>query len=83
MSDPRDAWRHTGEPPPPEDVRNSDIAGKPAASPRPYSTPQSTIDAFWHVAQNESPESLVEWLARHPQDAPFLRKLAEERCTSQ
>jgi hypothetical protein len=29
LADPRDRWKHTGEPAPPENVRNADIFGKP------------------------------------------------------
>jgi hypothetical protein len=46
LADPRDAWRHTGEAPPPASVRNSDISGRPASAAKPYRTPQATIDAF-------------------------------------
>jgi hypothetical protein len=53
------------------------------AEPRAYHTPESTIDAFWYVVRNENDEYLARWLAEHPLDAPYLRKLAEERCTSQ
>jgi hypothetical protein len=76
MADPRDAWRHTGEAPPPAAVRNSDISEKraPIAT---YRTPQSTIDAFWHVVGLCNPERLTAWLDDHPQDAPFLLKLLE------
>jgi hypothetical protein len=56
---------------------------KPAATKKPiYRTPQSTIDAFWYTANTE-PGTLTDWLLDHPLDAPFLRKLAEARCTSQ
>jgi hypothetical protein len=77
LADPRDAWRHTGEPPPPEIVRNSDISGKQANTPPPYRTPQATVDAFWYVVSLCNPERLKAWLVDHPQDAPFLLKLLE------
>ena len=41
MADPRDRWRHTGEPPPPEHVRNSDISPRPN-KPQHYRTPEAT-----------------------------------------
>ena len=70
LGDQRDRWKHTGEAPP-----------KPAAearpSPRPYSTPQSTIDAFWSVTRNNDAENLSRWLLRHPMDARTLHKLWE------
>jgi len=45
-----------------------------------YRTPQATIDAFfgWIVRQDEPTQA--RWLAEHPQDAPYLRKLWEEKC---
>ncbi len=46
LADPRDAWRVTEEALPTAAIRNSDISGAPADKPRPYRTPQSTIDAF-------------------------------------
>jgi hypothetical protein len=81
LADGRDAWRVTGEAPPPANVRNSDISTKPIA-PRLYRTPQSTIDAFLHVARNESTAYLADWLARHPLDAPHLQKIGKEKCTA-
>jgi hypothetical protein len=74
MADPRDAWRHTGEAPPPAHVRNSDIAAKPAPAPRLYSTPQSTIDAFSYLCREGDTAKLAEWMKRHPADTPFLLK---------
>jgi hypothetical protein len=71
LQDPRDAWRHTGEAPPPADFRNSDISVKPAPTRQHYRTPQSTIDAFWHVVSICNPEHLKAWLADHPRDAAF------------
>jgi hypothetical protein len=51
MDDPRDRWRHTGEPYP-----------APVASPKkttaPYRTAGSTIDAFWHVVGLNDPDRL-------------------------
>jgi hypothetical protein len=42
LADPRDAWRHTGEPAPPGAIRNSDISPPPPAAPAHYRTPQAT-----------------------------------------
>jgi hypothetical protein len=47
--------------------------------PRPYRTPQSTIDAFWYLVQINEPDRLKAWLAARPLDAPTLLKLYEER----
>ena len=76
LADPRDAWRHTGEAPPPASVRNSDIGAKPAA-PSHYRTLQSTIDAFWYVASLDDPDHLKRWLAEHPSDVAAIQKLWE------
>jgi hypothetical protein len=71
LADPRDAWRHTDEAPPPASIRNG-----PAPEPRRQSNrpAQSTIDAFLHLARHD-PERLPGWLAGHPQDAPELFKI--------
>lgn len=45
--------------------------------PKPYRTPQSTIDAFWYVVRLEDPDYLKRWLERHPRDAETLCKLWE------
>jgi hypothetical protein len=79
LADPRDAWRHTGEPPPPSAVRNSDISARPTDKPRPYRTPQATIDAFWYVVRLDDAEHMRTWLAQHPLDAPYLLKLWERK----
>jgi hypothetical protein len=68
LADPRDRWRHTGEPPP-------KILTAPKPSPRPYSTPDSVIDAFWYVVGLNDPDRIKVWLANHPKDAPHLHKL--------
>jgi hypothetical protein len=75
LADPRDRWKHTGEPPPTAAVRNSDISARPADKPQPYRTPQATVDAFWFVVSLCDPERLKSWLSDHPQDEPFLLKL--------
>jgi hypothetical protein len=77
LADPRDAWRHTGEAPPPEDIRNSDISGKPVSAPAPYRTPLSVIDAFRYVVALDDLERLKAWLSDRPTDAPFLLGLLE------
>src|SRR5882672_11400846 len=68
LADPRDVWRHMGDAPPPASVRNSTIGEKPAKAQRPYRTPQSTVDAFWHVVREGNTEKLESWLANHPSD---------------
>jgi hypothetical protein len=77
LNDHRDAWRHTGEAPPPASVRNSDIAAKPASAPR-YSTPKSTIDAFRYLIKAGDVERIKGWLTDRPADAPYLLSLLED-----
>jgi hypothetical protein len=79
MADPRDRWRHTGEPPPPECVRNSDISPRSADRPLSYRTPQATRDAFWYVVGLADPEKFKTWIGDHPRDARFLIKLLESK----
>jgi hypothetical protein len=74
LADPRDSWKYTGETLPPENIRNSDISGKSASTPRPYGTPQSTIEAFKHVVGLGDPERLSTWLLDHSDVAPALLK---------
>jgi hypothetical protein len=50
-----------------------------AFRPRPYRTPQSTIDAFWHLVQLNDPARLKAWLQDRPRDRQTLRDLYEER----
>jgi hypothetical protein len=77
LADPRDRWKHTGEPPP-EIVRNSD---KPANTRRPYSAPDSVVDAFFFVARQGDVDRLARWLADHPTDKAELFKLWKaKRC---
>jgi hypothetical protein len=69
-SDPRDRWRHTGEPPP----------RPPAEPPRrrePFRPAESTVAAFWYVVGLADPEKFKAWIADHPKDARFLIKLLE------
>jgi hypothetical protein len=57
---------------------------KPPAPSKPeYRTLRATQDAFfgWIVRHDEATQS--RWLAEHPKDAPYLRKLWEERCKAQ
>jgi hypothetical protein len=63
-ADPRDAWMHTGEAPPPDSIRNGPQTEPCRQSNRPA---QSTIDAFLHLAQHDRGR-LAAWLANHPQD---------------
>jgi hypothetical protein len=50
-----------------------------AFRPRPYRTPQSTIDTFFHLVRVNDPARLKAWLQDRPQDRPTLLKLYEER----
>src|SRR3984893_15426030 len=75
LADPRDRWKHTGEPPPTERVRNSDIGARSAPASRPHRTPQATIDAFWYVVSLKDPDRLSAWLRDHPRDTARLLKL--------
>ena len=50
-----------------------------AFKPRPYQTPQSTIDAFWYLVRLNDPARLKAWLQDRPQDRQTLRNLYEER----
>ena len=50
-----------------------------AFKPRPYRTPQSTIDAFWYLVRLNDPARLKAWLQDRPQDRQTLRNLYEER----
>jgi hypothetical protein len=47
--------------------------------PRPYRTPQSTIDAFWYLVQLNDPARLKAWLEDRPSDAPTLLNILEAR----
>jgi hypothetical protein len=59
---------------------------RPNIEPKPprrsYSTPKSTVDAFWHVARNENTEYLTKWLRDRPLDAPHLQKLWKQKCAA-
>src|SRR5262249_48629562 len=79
LADPRDRWRHTGERPPSWSFRNGPFPKTDSRKPE-YQTPQSTIAAFWFVVRLEDETYLTRWLADHPQDAPYLKKLWEAKC---
>lgn len=51
----------------------------PPAAPAPYRTPQSTIDAFLHIAHSHDADYVANWLANHPQDIATLTKLWGEK----
>lgn len=53
----------------------------PQPAPRPYRTPQATIDAFFYVVGLDDPPRLAAWLADHPRDAAYVRKLLEQKCS--
>jgi hypothetical protein len=44
---------------------------------RPYRTPQSTIDAFWHVVRNYDDAGIDKWLDEHPRDRLYLIDLLD------
>jgi hypothetical protein len=52
---------------------------KCVAAPPSYRPAQSTIDAFWYVVSLKDQAKLKDWLARHPQETPFLLKLLETK----
>jgi hypothetical protein len=59
------------------EARDESQPAKPAR--KEYRTPQSTIDAFfgWVVRQDEAYQRC--WLAEHPKDEAYLRKLLREK----
>jgi hypothetical protein len=77
LNDPRDAWRHTGETPPSDDFRNSDIGIPTAAAESSYKPVKSTVDAFRFLVALGDLERLKSWLAARPKDAPFLLAMLE------
>jgi hypothetical protein len=79
LADPRDRWKHTGEPAPPSAFRNVDFPATLAPIRQHYRTPQATVDAFWYVVSLCKPEYLKAWLADHPRDTPYLLKLLENK----
>jgi hypothetical protein len=78
LADPRDRWKHIGEPASPAHVRKSDVSEKPKSA-TPYRTPQSTIEAFLFVARTYDTAYVKRWLERHPQDAATLAKIWKAR----
>lgn len=73
LADPRDSWKHTGEPPPaPVDGERKQALYTPA---------RSTIDAFWFVVRQGDPDHLMSWLAQHPADAPHLHEIWGRKCS--
>lgn len=52
---------------------------QPAAKPRPYQTPQATVDAFFYVVRQDDADRLNRWLADHPRDAAHLHKIWKSR----
>jgi hypothetical protein len=77
LADPRNRWRHTGEPPP--SAGSGEDTSKLRAPMQPSRTPQSTIDAFWYVAGLGDVDHLARWLAQHPRDVVVLQKLWEAK----
>jgi hypothetical protein len=77
MADSRDSWKYTGEPPPSETIRSSDIWTPNAAGKQPYSPAGSTIKAFQYLVRHGDLERLKVWLADRPKDAPVLVALLE------
>ena len=82
LADSRDAWRHTGEAPPPEHVRNGPLQAARPRSARPHCPAASTIEEFFCVAGLEDPRRIAAWLLDHPLDAPHLHKLWKQKCTA-
>jgi hypothetical protein len=76
MADPRDAWRHTGELPPAPKVE------RPSTKTIHRTTPQSTVDAFWCVIQQDNADYLARWLENHPLDVSHLTGIWEAKCST-
>lgn len=76
-ADPRDRWRHTGEPPPPIEVRNGPIETVLPRAPEPYRPASSTVSAFRYLVADGDVARLRGWLADRPKDAPHLLALLE------
>lgn len=55
----------------------------PKREPRKYTTPQSTIDAFWYLVQCNDEQYLANWLLDHPMDAVFLTNLRQAKAVDQ
>jgi hypothetical protein len=78
LADPRDAWRHTGEAPPPAIFRNSDMSGKSPDKLRPNCPASSTVAAFKYVLGLGDPVYLAKWLSNHSAEAPALLETLEK-----
>jgi hypothetical protein len=76
-ADPRDRWKHTGEPVPPSELRNGPIETALPRAPEPYRPAQSTVDAFHLLIQAGDAARARAWLADRPKDAPYLLALLE------
>jgi hypothetical protein len=76
-ADPRDCWRHTGEPPPPIELRNGPIETALPRAPEPYRPASSTVSAFRYLIAAGDVARIREWLADRPKDAPHLLALLE------
>lgn len=62
-----------------EAMDNPERRPPPRAVPKPYQTPQSTIDAFWYVCRLGDADHLMRWLEQHPRDAARLQKIWEAK----
>jgi hypothetical protein len=69
-ADPRDRWKHTGEPRP-------KAARDRTASATRYRTPQATVDAFWYVVRLDNADYLARWLRSHQGDARALLQILD------
>lgn len=78
LDDLRDSWKYTGDRPPADDIRNSNISEKSAQNPPRKRLPQSTIDAFKYVVSLGDAEYLARWLRDHSDVAPTLLKQLPE-----
>jgi hypothetical protein len=76
-ADPRDCWKHTGEPSPPPQVRNGPMEAAPPRAPEPYRPAQSTVAAFRMLATTGDIGRLKVWLADRAEDALLLLALLE------
>jgi len=75
LDDPRDSWRHTGEPRPAAgQVRGPAHLMSASAAPA-----KSTVDAFLYVAALDDVARLKAWLDDHPKDAPMLLEMLESK----
>jgi hypothetical protein len=54
----------------------------PGEQPRPYRTPEATVQAFWYVVRLDDADRLDRWLGDHPADAAHLLKLLQARLAA-